>query len=200
MNGVESKQLAEVPTVKAMALTSLQVRSQVNLIQEVMASTMKDGQHYGTIPGCGPKPALLKAGAEKLNLTFRMAPKFEIKIVDLANGHRDYQIVTSLYSISSGEFLGSGVGSCSTMESKYRYRDSGRKCPACNSTAIIKGKAEYGGGWICFAKKGGCGQKYLDNDKAITEQSGGKVENPDIADVTTPSLRWARSGAWWTLP
>ena len=191
MNGIESKNL-EVHQVKALALTALQVRSQVNLIQEVLRDVMQDKQHYGLIPGCGDKPALFKAGAEKLTLTFRMAPKFEIKIVELDRGHRDYQIVASLYSISTGEFLGSGVGSCSTMETKYRYRASGRKCPSCGSAAIIKGKAEYGGGFVCFAKKGGCGQKYQDNDKAITEQQDGKVENPDIADTYNTVLKMGK--------
>jgi hypothetical protein len=34
-------------------------------------------------------------------------------------------------------------------------------CPNCGETkAVIKGKAEYGGGWLCFLKKGGCGAKW----------------------------------------
>lgn len=33
-------------------------------------------------------------------------------------------------------------------------------CPACGKDAIIKGKAEWGGGWVCFKKKGGCGLKW----------------------------------------
>jgi len=36
-------------------------------------------------------------------------------------------------------------------------------CPKCNSTkGVIKGKEEYGGGWVCYAKKGGCGHKWHD--------------------------------------
>lgn len=34
-------------------------------------------------------------------------------------------------------------------------------CPECKKTdAVIKGKAEYGGGYLCFKKKGGCGAKW----------------------------------------
>jgi hypothetical protein len=34
-------------------------------------------------------------------------------------------------------------------------------CPVCGVVgAIIKGKPEYGGGWLCFQKKGGCGAKF----------------------------------------
>ena len=30
-----------------------------------MGAAMKDGEHFGKIPGCGDKPTLLKPGAEK---------------------------------------------------------------------------------------------------------------------------------------
>ncbi len=33
-------------------------------------------------------------------------------------------------------------------------------CPACKADAMIKSKAEWGGGWVCFKKKGGCGTKW----------------------------------------
>lgn len=34
-------------------------------------------------------------------------------------------------------------------------------CPKCRSTTgVIIGKPEYGGGFVCFAKKGGCGHKW----------------------------------------
>jgi hypothetical protein len=36
------------------------------------------------------------------------------------------------------------------------------KCPTCGVNAIIKGKEEYGGGWLCFKKKGGCGDKFTE--------------------------------------
>ncbi len=52
-----------------------------------------------------------------------------------------------------------------------------RKCPQCGKEAIIKGKEEYGGGWLCFKKKGGCGAKFDDADTKITSQSVGRVAN-----------------------
>jgi len=36
-------------------------------------------------------------------------------------------------------------------------------CPACGVAAIIKGKEEYGGGWLCFKKNGGCGTKFAEH-------------------------------------
>jgi hypothetical protein len=104
------------------ALTAADVRRQVNLIQEVMRDVMREGEHYGKIPGCGPKPALLKAGAEKLCMTFRLAPEPKVDVVDLGGGHREYRVTVRMGSIQTGRFLGAGVGSASTMESKWRYR------------------------------------------------------------------------------
>ena len=111
------------------ALSAERLMQQVNLIQEVMRSVMigptkdkPEGVHYGIIPGCGDKPTLLKPGAEKLSLTFRLAPKYEIQTNDLGNEHREYEITCSLFHITTGQFFGSGVGVCSTLETKYKYR------------------------------------------------------------------------------
>ena len=98
------------------------VRQQVNLIQQLLEHTMKKDTHYGVIPGCGDKPALLKAGAEKLALTFRLDLDSEVEVVELDDGHREYRVRTVANSINSGLRLGSGSGSCTTMESKWRYR------------------------------------------------------------------------------
>ncbi len=172
------------------ALTVQDVRAQVNLIQQIMQEVMKKDEHYGVIPGTGKKPSLLKAGAEKLCLTFRLDPQYEI--TERHEGTHLY--VTSkctLYHIPSGQRYGSGMGSCSTREAKYAYRSEARKCPACGFEAIIKGKEEYGGGWVCFKKKGGCGAKYDDADKAITEQASGRVPNEDLADQYNTVLKMA---------
>lgn len=176
-------------------MTVTEIVGHVQLIQSVMASVMKEGEHYGKIPGCGDKPALLKPGAEKLSLTFRLAPKYQIKKTDLPNNHREYEITCRLVHINTGQIFGEGVGSCSTMESKYRWRESQRKCPKCGAAAIIKGKAEYGGGWLCFQKKGGCNAKFKDGDRTIEDQTLGRVENPDIADQYNTVLKMAKKRA-----
>jgi len=99
-----------------------QIREQVNLIQHVLKEVMQDGQHFGTIPGCGDKPTLLKPGAEKILMTFRIAAEPEVEVIELGEGHREYRVSTRLTSINSGTFLGKGVGTCSTTESKWKYR------------------------------------------------------------------------------
>ncbi|MBU1999455.1 MAG: hypothetical protein KKE64_08200, partial [Candidatus Omnitrophica bacterium] len=180
------------------------VIGQVNLIQEIMRGVMKEGEHYGVIPGCGDKPTLLLPGAQKLSLTFRLRPEFEIKQTDLSCGHREYQVICTLYHIATGQLIGQGVGCCSTMEGKYRYRNASPKCPECRKETIIKGKQEYGGGWLCFAKKGGCGAKWKEGDPIIESQPVGKVEHDNPADyyncvtpetrILTHDLQWISAG------
>ena len=55
------------------------IRKRTHAIQEVMQGVMKEGTHFGTIPG-SPKPSLWKAGAEVLCMTFRLAPLLESRV------------------------------------------------------------------------------------------------------------------------
>lgn len=100
-----------------------QVVQQVRKVQELMKSVMRKDEHYGTIPGT-QKPTLYKSGAEKLGFTFRLAPRYhgEREPIESENGHKEYIIRCELYHIVNGSFMGEGIGSCTTMESKYRYR------------------------------------------------------------------------------
>lgn len=111
----------ELATIESGPLSAQQVRGQVNLIQEVMRDVMKVNEHYGKIPGCGDKPTLLQPGAQKLIMTFRLVADPEMTIIDMGGGHREVRCKVRLYN-QSGTFLGAGVGTCSTMEGKYRYR------------------------------------------------------------------------------
>lgn len=188
----------DYPIIEEMSLLPMNptdVKKQVNLIQELMRSVMSDGEHFGKIPNCGEKNVLLKPGAEKLCFTFRLVPELEIEHLDIPNGHREYKIKCFLKSMITGKTVGMGVGSCSTMESKYRYRSTERVCPLCQQEAIVKGKAEYGGGWICWKKRGGCGSKFLDDDPAIVDQVTDKVENENPADQYNTILKIAKKRA-----
>jgi hypothetical protein len=173
-----------------------ELKAQVQVIQHAMAAVMTKGQHYGTIPGCGDKPTLLKPGAEKICATFRLAPAYEIQKTSSEGGHREYEITCTLTHINSGLVFGQGVGCCSTMEGKYRFRNAGRVCPDCGlEDTIIKGKDEYGGGWLCFARKGGCGAKFKDGDQTIESQQPGKVDHDNPADYYNTVLKMAKKRA-----
>jgi hypothetical protein len=160
-----------------------------NLVKAVISKIMvgpseerPSGVHYGpSFPG-DKKKNLLKPGADALCVAFKLVPSFEIQLTHLDDGHREYLSKCKL-TTRDGVLVATGIGSCSTMESRYRYRTQNKRCPACGSETIIKGKQEYGGGWICFQKKGGCGAKFTDGDVTITGQPTGQIENPDLADV-----------------
>ena len=174
-------------------LTVDQVLSRLGVVQEIIERVFVEGVHYGTVPGTD-RPTLYKPGSEILCLTFGLHPKFDIERIDLPNNHREYILKCDLYT-RDGSFVAAGVASCSTLEAKYRWRSAKKKCPKCNSESIIKGKKEYGGGWVCFAKQGGCGAKFNDGDKSIEGQVTGRIENIDIADQYNTVLKMGKKRA-----
>jgi ssDNA-binding Zn-finger/Zn-ribbon topoisomerase 1 len=163
-------------------------------IVEVMHAVMKEGEHYGKIPGCGDKPSLYKAGAEILATVFGMAPQLEVKRTDHPGGHREYEVTCTLVHIATGAIVGQGIGCCSTMESKYRWRRAERKCPKCGKETVFRSKNE-GEGYYCWRKKDGCGAQFPLGDKSIENQDAGRVENPDVADVYNTVLKMAKKRA-----
>lgn len=100
-----------------------ELRTQVAVIQDVMKAVMKDGQHYGVIQGCGNKPVLLKAGAEKLMATFKLGVDPQVEVEDTGDS-LTYRVTAKLFNIADGNFVGSGVGEASTLEDKYNWKAS----------------------------------------------------------------------------
>lgn len=105
-------------------LTVADVRAQVALVQSVLRDVMLPGHHYGQVPGT-QGVVLLKPGAEKLAMVFRLSPTYSIRKSELQNGHREYEVITTLTSIVTGVVVGNGVGCATTMEKKHRYRWQG---------------------------------------------------------------------------
>lgn len=179
------------------ALSVRAVTDQINLIQNIMKTAMKDGEHYGTIPGCGDKKVLLKAGAEKLNLTFRFCHEFDIDIIDMENYQREYRIKCYVRSINKDTMLGMGVGSCSTMEKKYRYTTGpkesiGKAVPQeywnLRKSDPVKAQSLLGG-------KGFSTGKNPDGGAWEIMIQGEKMENENPADFYNTCLKMAKKRA-----
>lgn len=190
--------------LQAAPMNADEVYAQVRLVQQIMAKVMQEGQHFGTIPGTDKnKLNLLLPGAEKLGLTFRLAPEYQVQERDFPGGHREYLVICTQRSILSGKSMGQGVGVCSTMESKYRYRNARKCCPLCGQATIIREKAEYmrNGqvpGWVCWKKDGvsnGCNARWAMEDPVIANQPVGKVENADPADQYNTCVKMAKKRA-----
>lgn len=163
-----------------------QIKRQTDQVKALMASCMSDGMHYGKIPGCGDKPTLLQPGAQKLTMMFGLADTYEISREDLPNGHREYTVKCLLVSKSTGLVQGSGVGLCSTMEKKYRYRNvsdfeiTDQPIPQ----DARERKQEY--------RKRGYGMKKVDGQWCwVKYMDSTQQENPDIADTYNTVLKMA---------
>jgi hypothetical protein len=64
-------------------------------------------------------------------------------------------------------------------------RQEMRVCPVCGEKTIIKGKEQYGGGYVCWIKKGGCGSKFQDEaleQRILTAEEMKKIKEnlPEI--------------------
>lgn len=107
---------------RAHAFTAVEIRAQVQRIQEVMKAVMQKDVHYGIIPGCD-KPSLYKPGAEKLLVTFRIGSTPIVKDLSDDDVIR-YRVEAKGFSIHDQNYLGSGIGECSSNEDKYAWRAS----------------------------------------------------------------------------
>lgn len=163
-------------------------RARRNAIIDFTREIMIEGTDFGKIPGT-ERNTLLKPGAEKLTTHFGLTPRFLVMKETLDwtgddHGGEPFFYFQYMCQLFKGDYLvGEGVGSCNSWEKKYRFRKGARICPNCQQEAIIKSKQEYGGGWLCFHKKGGCGAKWPDGEAAIEDQNVEQVLNDNPQDL-----------------
>lgn len=101
------------------SMNAAEMQLQVNLLQDIMHKVMKKDTHYGIIPGT-QSPSLYKPGAEKIMATFRLAA--DPQVDDLSAGGEIHYRVRLRILNQHGDFLGAGVGECSSREEKYAWR------------------------------------------------------------------------------
>jgi hypothetical protein len=192
----ETTALVPVPPQELEYLTPVMdletAKKRLEEFQQFVKSYLAYGEDYGRIPGT-QKDTLLKPGADKLAELYGLSDTYrEDRVIEDWEKRPplfDYRITCVLKR--RGQVITEAAGSCSSYESKYKYREQLRICPTCGKDTIIKGKKEYGSGWLCFAKKGGCGAKFPDNHPKIASQTVGRVPNPDIADLKNTVLKMA---------
>jgi hypothetical protein len=144
-------------------------------VEEVIAKVLREGEHYGSLPGDKgkdgkpPKKMLKQPGAEVLCQVFRVRPEYE----ELALVERDdfisIKIMCRLYNSVTGERVGEAIGSANSREDKYASQVAAKLCPTCGAPTIFKSKD---GGLFCWAKKGGCGATFAAEDKKLLDQTG----------------------------
>lgn len=113
---------AVVKSEQMQLMTAEDMRARINAVQQVMRAVMKDGVHYGVIPGTD-KPTLYKAGSEVLLATFHIGTRVDVQ--DLStDDERRYRVKVVGVHQPSGNIVGEGVGECSTSEEKYKWRNA----------------------------------------------------------------------------
>lgn len=206
----ESKELAVAEpravtqSTLPMVITPVEdILQRIEVVRDLRQRVMKESVHFGQYPGW-EKPALLQAGGDILRMTFNLSPQYVIErdeeveqyVTESGIRHRGYIVKAILENMHTRQVWGVGEGSCSTLESKYRWRYAARECPTCGKDTIRKGAEKYGGGWYCNKKSDGCGSKFDETDPRITQQVVGRVENPDIADQFNTVLKIAKKRAY----
>jgi len=181
------------------AMSFDEAKAQHQYLRKCVAELLVEGVDYGIIPGTSrkdeqgneiAKKVLFKPGAEHLCQLFRLRPEFQaISITeDFDKGLFFYRYRCNLIHIPSGYIVGQGIGSCSSYESKYRYRQGNLVCPECQKETVFRSKqvSERTGkkGFFCWAKKGGCGANFHSDEPKLINQDVGRKENPDLADLT----------------
>jgi len=184
-------------------LSLKEVTDRVNLIHKILETVMKDGTHYGTVPGCGKKKVLLKPGADLLAMTFKLVPTYTVEMTDMGGGHRDYDVTCTMQT-PQGVIVGQGVGSASTMEKKYRYvwDDAGKARVERDDIADVyntvkkmaKKRAHIDATLTCTGAADIFTQDIIGKD--VDDDDGGKG-----GDVAMPKpVADAKSDAAWTPP
>lgn len=154
----------------------------VGVIQTLIDATFDYGVDFGKIDGVD-KDTLFLPGIEKTMGLLGLRESFRDihteRQFDSDNPFFYFEVECVLTHSQSGLEVATGQGVCHTREKSFMRREE-RTCPNCEQPAIIKGKVEYGGGWLCWNKKGGCGAKFQDGDQAIEGQSVGMINDPQL--------------------
>ncbi len=60
-----------------------------------------------------------------------------------------------------------------------------RECPKCGKKSVIKGKPEFGGGFVCWkgSKVGGCGAKFTSEDQLAKQYPTQDSQEPDYEET-----------------
>ena len=184
----------EVEPVRAGLMTSAIAPSQIvetikyvhSLIKDAMSEGI-DGD-YAVIPGT-KKKTLLKPGAEKMLMAFGLAAVSRApQVSDLGNNHREVIVETEIRSLRTGEIHAVGIGSCSTLEKKYRYRPgpvefTGKPVP--REYWTDRKQELLGGPGYSTAKNPDNGGQW----EIVLK--GAEIENPDPADQWNTVLKMA---------
>lgn len=106
-----------------MAMSPAEAHRRMRELQAFIVEVMVEHVDYGMIPGTD-KPTLLQPGAQKLAELYGLSHTFKyIEVIrDWTNGFFYFEVRATLTTRRDGRFVGEGLGSCNSKESKYAGR------------------------------------------------------------------------------
>jgi len=130
---------------------------------------------FGKVPGTD-KPTLLKPGAEKILQLYGCSVETETthREQDITTGYLNIEVAARAVSIQTGMVVGVGLGSCSTYESKYRWRWENWKDKR-NGPPADQGWEQASGKWGAYWRR--------------------RTENRDLFDQWNTVLKMAKKRA-----
>jgi hypothetical protein len=107
-----------------LSMTVHEALENMKLLDDFVNEVLIADVDYGFISGYG-KPTLLKSGAEKICNFYRLIPKVEVmnRVDDYHLPFFCREVKITLLDSSNTTVRAEGVGSCNSMESKYRSKD-----------------------------------------------------------------------------
>lgn len=139
----DSRVVAVQPARELAVMTPAALIERRHVVQQVIDEVMVEGVHYGVIPGTR-ELALLKDGAEVLLSTFNIA--VEPIVTDLCTP-TEVRFQVECRGLHAGtQYVGSGLGVCSSNEEKYRWRKA-RSNEEYDNADILHRRIKYGKEW-----------------------------------------------------
>ncbi len=106
------------PVDTSMSVAQLEARLAVyDAVRTAAVNRLKENTDYGKPYDGAPKPCLLKAGAEKLNVFFGFGR--EIIVTERVEGEGYFEVRCTCRITRNGQLVATGTGSCNSRE--YRY-------------------------------------------------------------------------------
>lgn len=163
---VEEKKPAK-RTRKTVAKSNSNVEAAIPNIEDIISRELVPNVDYAKIPGCGQKPALLKAGAERLAAIFHLRTCSEVinRIEQYDKLFVLYEVKTTVYD-SANNIIAVGIGSANTKEPKYTRQNF-----ATTLNTVLK-----------IARK----RSYVDGILSATGSS--RVFSQDIEDISSGTV------------
>ncbi len=179
----------------------VEVAAQIATIRELLKTAMVEDKHYGVIPGT-EKPSLLQPGAQMLCMKFGIADHdLELVEKELGGDHREYRIHKQAIHRATGMVLCEAYGTCSTKESRYRWRRKAETVADVPKEYWQVPRDDMEGRQDKLVELFGPGRyrvRKVDGEWKVQRvgEEDERVENPDIADTYNTVLSIADKRAY----